>query len=180
MPPHALLTYVRAQWSERRHQVTVGSGVTYAADPRVDASTESVTRSTPSPPVSARTARATPPPCRARRHRLAPRALKRPTATSARSLFIPRRLAPPRSRWRRLDRGDRRARASASHASDRPHDRTCFRVGTGLRRHWSAAPLRAESRGVAFVIAGRDGSFHDRRRVRVRHLCYAANAPECV
>ncbi len=31
------------------------------------------------------------------------------------------------------------------HDSDRPHDRTRFRVGTGLRRHPSAAPLRAES-----------------------------------
>lgn len=37
LPPHALLTYVRARWSERRFTSYGGSGVTYAADPRVDA-----------------------------------------------------------------------------------------------------------------------------------------------
>ena len=35
---------------------------------------------------------------------------------------------------------------SVRHDPDRPHDRTCFRVGTGLRSYSSAAPLGAEGR----------------------------------
>jgi hypothetical protein len=35
------------------------------------------------------------------------------------------------------------------HDPDRPHDRTCFRVGTGLRSYSSPAPLGAETRSRA-------------------------------
>ncbi len=42
------------------------------------------------------------------------------------------------------------------HASDRPHNRTCFHVGTRLLDQWSPAPLGAESAPVA------DDRFHVR------------------
>ena len=53
---------------------------------------------------------------------------------------------------------------------DRPHDRTCFRFGTGLRRQWTAAPLRAELEHVAARVLARKLQNATDRRVALSAL----------
>jgi hypothetical protein len=52
----------------------------------------------------------------------------------------------------------RRLAYELCHDPDRPHDRTCFRVGTSLRLHSAPAPLGAGSRGGRTCFSSANGS----------------------